>query len=109
MRPEAKIQIYTQPTDLRKGAKGLISIVHNQIKCSLWDGDLFVFFNQHCSLVKILFWDGTGFIVCSKRLIKGRFVNIFQEVENNIIRLSREQMKVLLSGSKLRKILSAQK
>ena len=109
MNPEAEVRIYTKPMDLRKGARGLLAIIQTQIRATIWNGDLFVFFNRHCSLVKIIFWDGTGFMVCTKRLLKGRFVNLFQDIEGDSIYLSQEQMRILLSGATLKKILSVQK
>ena len=107
--PEAQVRIYTKPMDLRKGARGLLVIIQTQIKANLWNGELFVFFNRQCSLVKIIFWDGTGFMVCTKRLLRGRFANLFQDIEGNTIHLTPEQMRILLSGARPKKILSAQK
>ena len=52
--------------------------------------------------IKLLFWDGTGLWLCSKRLEKGRF-NWPMECDGSVrMRLSQEELTLLLGGIDLR-------
>jgi transposase len=67
-----KIFVACGATDMRKSF-GLYGLVEEKIEEDPLSGHLFVFCNRHRNRLKILFWDGSGFWVCAKRLEQGRF------------------------------------
>lgn len=59
-----KVHLALGHTDMRKGLDGLATLIQEHPKKDPFSGHLFVFRGRNASLLKILFWDGTGF-VCS--------------------------------------------
>lgn len=74
--PEARIrvQVYGRPVDLRQSFDGLVALTRHALRADPLSGQLFVFFNRRSTLVKVLYWDRTGFCVWAKRLEAGRFI-----------------------------------
>jgi transposase len=68
-----RIFICHQSVDLRKSFDGLCGCVENIIGASPLSGHLFVFFNRRRTMVRILFWDRSGYCIYSKRLELGCF------------------------------------
>jgi transposase len=69
-----RIFAYTTPTDMRKSFTGLLALVQQVFReHDPYAGTWFVFVNRRANLVKVLAWDRTGFILCAKRLERGRF------------------------------------
>ena len=68
-----KVFVALEPLDMRKSFNGLSAAVREQLGGDPLSGALFVFTNKRRNLLKILFWDGTGYWVSAKRLEKGRF------------------------------------
>ncbi len=58
---------------MNKGINGLSKIVSNELKRPLLNGDVFIFFGKSRQIVKLLCWDGDGFLLYQKRLEKGTF------------------------------------
>ena len=58
---------------MRKSFDGLIGLVQGTLREDVLSGSLFVFFNRRATIVKLVFWDRTGFCVFAKRLEHGRF------------------------------------
>ena len=61
-------------TDMRRGFDGLAVMVQEVIKKDPYSGHLFAFRGKRADRIKILWWDGTGLCLYSKRLERGRFV-----------------------------------
>ena len=68
-----KVYLAMQPQDMRKNFNGLSALVSDHLRMDPYQGALYVFTNRTHTRIKILFWDGTGLWVASKRLEKGRF------------------------------------
>jgi transposase len=68
-----KVHLAVGATDLRKGFEGLQGVIRNQMEMDPSSGHLFVFSNRGKSRIKILYFDGSGMWVLTKRLEKGRF------------------------------------
>ena len=58
---------------MNMGINGLSRIVGNELKRPLLNGDVFIFFGKSRQMVKLLCWDGDGFLLYQKRLEKGTF------------------------------------
>lgn len=58
---------------MNMGINGLSKLVSNELKRPLLNGDVFIFFGKHRQMVKLLCWDGDGFLLYQKRLEKGTF------------------------------------
>ena len=71
---EAKeIYIATGYTDMRKSIDGLASVVQQQFKLEPFQPALFLFCGKRCDRLKVLLWEGDGFVLLYKRLENGRF------------------------------------
>lgn len=68
-----KVFVALDPCDMRKSFNGLYGLVTEHLKEDPKGGALFVFSNKQHNRLKILFFDGTGIWICSKRLERGRF------------------------------------
>lgn len=63
-----------EPVDLRKGIDGLAQLCREKLQADPFSGCLFVFRGRRATAIKLLQFDGQGFILAQKRLSKGRFV-----------------------------------
>jgi transposase len=68
-----KVFVAVAPCDLRKGLNGLYALVTERLGEDPRQGALFVFTNGRHTRIKILFWDGTGLWILTKRLEQGTF------------------------------------
>lgn len=62
-----KVFVYKKACDMRLGFPGLRKLAEKRIE-DPWAGHLFTFFNRKADYVKVLWFDGNGFILLSKRL-----------------------------------------
>jgi transposase len=92
----ARIWIACGATDMRKGFDGLAAIVQLQLLEDPFSGQLFVFRGRCGDRVKLLWWDGDGLCLFSKRLEHGRFV--WPHADSGVVHLSRAQLSMLLEG-----------
>jgi transposase len=68
-----RVFVATTPVDLRGSFNRLYSLVVEHLKGDPLSGNLFLFSNRRRNRIKILWWDGSGLIICAKRLEHGRF------------------------------------
>ncbi|WIM12915.1 IS66 family insertion sequence element accessory protein TnpB [Enhydrobacter sp.] len=68
-----KIHVALGVTDMRKGLDGLAMLVQGVLKQDPFSGHLFLFRGRKAELLKILWWDGTGLCLFTKRLEQSRF------------------------------------
>ncbi len=69
-----KVHLALGYTDMRKGMDGLAMLVQGTLKKDPFCGHLFAFRGKRAQIVKILFWDGNGLCLFTKRLDQGGFV-----------------------------------
>lgn len=93
-----RIYVATGATDMRKGFNGLYGLVRDHLLCDPLSGHLFLFSNAQRNRLRVLFFDGTGLWVCSKRLEKGRFHWPEPGTAQNKLVLSHEELALLLGG-----------
>jgi len=63
--------LYRDPVDMRKSFSGLSGLVNNEMGKDLLTGDGFIFINKRRTLIKILAWDRTGYVIYYKKLASG--------------------------------------
>ena len=68
-----RVFVAVETCDMRKGFEGLSALVGTVLKEEVKSGALFAFSNRRRTRLKILYWDGSGLWVLSKRLEKGTF------------------------------------
>ena len=82
--------------DLQKGIDGLAVMVQQVLGLDPFSGDLFVFRGRRADMVKVLFWDGTGLCLLTKRLEIGAFP--WPTGQSGIESISSAQFSMLLEG-----------
>ena len=83
-------------TDMRKGFDGLAVRVQEVLKRDPHAGHLFVFRGKRGHLVKLLWHDGQGMCLFSKRLDRGKF--IWPNTVGEAVTISAAQLGYLLEG-----------
>ena len=66
----ANIYIVCGHTDMRKSIDGLAAIVQQQFKLDLFSDSLFLFCGRRRDYLKALLWEGDGFLLFYKRLLR---------------------------------------
>lgn len=83
-------------SDLRRGFDGLALQVQEVLKLNPHSGHLFAFRGKRGDLIKLLWHDGQGACLFSKRLEKGRF--IWPTTVGEAVTITPAQMGYLLEG-----------
>ena len=96
LRTGTKIWLAAGVTDLRRGFDGLSAQVQTVLNEQPFSGHVFVFRGRRGDIVKVLWFDGDGLCLFSKRLERGRF--IWPKAESGTVSLSRAQLSMLLEG-----------
>ena len=71
--PTANVVVMHEPISFTNGIEGTTAIARLVLRREPMDGALFVFRNKRRHMLRVLFYDGSGFWLCTKRLSKGRF------------------------------------
>jgi transposase len=72
--PLTRIFLACGATDIRKGFDGLAVLVQQALEQSPHSGALFALRGKRGDLVKLLWYDGQGLCLFSKRMDRGRFI-----------------------------------
>lgn len=96
LRTGTKIWIAAGVTDMRRGFDGLSAQVQTVLNEQPFSGHVFAFRGRRGDIVKVLWFDGDGLCLFSKRLERGRF--IWPKAESGTVSLSRAQLSMLLEG-----------
>ena len=83
-------------TDMRKGFDGLAVLVQQVLLQDPHSGAVFAFRGKRGDLVKLLWCDGQGLCLFSKRMDRGRFV--WPVTATGAVTLSPAQLAMLLEG-----------
>jgi transposase len=89
------------PTDLRKQINGLCTTVTASFEMDPFASALFVFCNKNKNRLKVLFFDGDGFMMLTKRLEKGRFYWPNKIEKEDTMALDVTEFYSLLSSTRL--------
>ena len=85
-------------TDMRKGLAGLAMLLQQALKQDPLSGHQFAFRGKKASMLKILFWDGNGLCLFTKRLDQGAFVLPMMAGHEGSITLTPAQLAMLIEG-----------
>jgi len=91
-----RVWLATGRTDMRKGFDGLALVVQETWRHDPHAGHLFVFRGRRGDLIKVLWHDGLGMCLFSKRLEKGRF--IWPSPADGVVAITPAQLGYLLEG-----------
>jgi transposase len=99
--PGGSVQIYVclDPTDMRRSFDKLASQVEQIVCQNPLSGHFFVFVSRRRTMLKILFWDRTGYCQYFKRLENGLFsIPCATEGGPRSVSISFEVLGLLLDG-----------
>jgi transposase len=92
----ARVWLATGHTDMRKGFGSLALLVQESFKRDPHAGDLWVFRGRRGDLVKLIWHDGDGACLFTKRLERGRF--LWPSIADGVVTISAAQLTYLLAG-----------
>ena len=92
----ARVWLATGHTDMRRGFHSLALLVQDAFKRDPHAGDLWVFRGRRGDLVKLIWHDGDGACLFTKRLERGRF--LWPSAADGVVTISAAQLTYLLSG-----------
>lgn len=97
--PHTRIYLFPGITDMRKSFDGLRALIEqSSVELLPQCGHLFGFSNRRRNMTKFLYWDGTGFWVCAKKLQKGTFWWPKFDERETTHEITPEQLSALLGG-----------
>jgi transposase len=91
-----RVWLATGHTDMRKGFDGLALLVQEVLKRDPHGGHLFVFRGRRGDRIKVIWHDGQGACLFTKRLERGRF--LWPSPADGTVTISAAQLGYLLSG-----------
>jgi len=95
---DVEIFVALEPVNMHLGFDRLAALVTAWMGRSARDPALYVFLNRRRTLLKALFFDGTGFCVFYKRLDRGRY-RLPQPVDGrHVVEMSDADLERLLDG-----------
>jgi transposase len=97
-----RVCLAVEPVDLRRGFEGLALMVRGSLHEDERSSQLFVFTNRRHDRVRLLYWDGTGTWILTKRLETGTFAWPKIPDGQSKLRLRPEALEMLLSGIDLK-------
>lgn len=97
-----KIFMCKEATDMRASYDSLFGRVKTVLSKDPFSGHLFLFVNRTRTSCKCLYYDGTGFVIISKRLEHGTFSNINPFYRDDIV-LTEAEFGLFFEGANLEK------
>jgi len=97
--PPVKVYVAVGVTDMRKQINGLSLMVQAELELDPFSGFIFAFCNRTRKIIKLLYWDRTGFCMWQKRLEKGRFK--WPDSEEDAMCIDSKELGWLLEGLSL--------
>jgi transposase len=90
--------LYVGPTDMCKSFHGLSGLVQHSLNRGPGRDEVFCFINRKRDKLKILQWQGGGFVVWYKRLEEGTFEPFDYAVKQGWIELQYTELIMLIDG-----------
>lgn len=95
-----RVFVAVEAVDFRRGFDGLASHVREVLQREVLEGGLFVFTNRRRNRLRLLWWDGSGLWVATKRLERNTFD--WPRGEGAAVSLRSEQLTALIAGLQVR-------
>lgn len=83
---------------MNMGINGLYQIVRTEMELPPLGGAVFIFFSKNRQQVKLLKWDGDGFLLYQKRLERGTFELPFFDPKNKQCKMPYRTLSAIMSG-----------
>ena len=83
-------------TDMRKSIDGLAAVVQEQFHLDPFSRSLFLFCGKRRDRIKVLLWEGDGFVLLYKRLENGSFK--WPRRESEVKPITWQQFRRLMEG-----------
>lgn len=97
-----KIFVCKEATDMRASYDSLYLKAEKVLKKDPKSGHLFVFINGSRSSCKALYYDGTGFVIISKRMEQGLFSTLNPRYGKEVV-LTQAEFSLFFEGANLEK------
>ena len=97
-----RIYVSKEWTDMRSSYDSLFMRVKEALKHDPYSGHLFLFVNRVRTSCKVLYYDGTGFVILQKRLDRGTFSRVNPSFDSEVI-LTEAEFGLFFEGSDLNK------
>lgn len=96
--PEGQIRVhlYGHPCDMRKSFTGLYALTQQGLRTDPLSGDLCVFISRRATMMKVLYFDRSGFCIWAKKLEAGCFVSDWSQVRTR--EMDWTALKLMLEG-----------
>jgi transposase len=96
--PEGQIRVhlYGHPCDMRKSFTGLYALTQQGLRADPLSGDLCVFISRRAKMMKVLYFDRSGFCIWAKKLEAGCFVSDWSQVRTH--EMDWTALKLMLEG-----------
>jgi transposase len=92
----ARVWLATGHTDMRKGFDSLALLVQQTLHRNPHAGDIYVFRGRRGDLAKLIWHDGQGACLFTKRLERGKFT--WPSAAEGVVTISPAQLSYLLEG-----------
>src|SRR6185503_7105265 len=93
-----RVYVAIGATDMRIGFDGLYGKIRDVLECDPTSGHICLFSNARRNRLKLVFFDGSGLWVCSKRMEGGRLYWPAPAGKEKRVQLSREHFALLIGG-----------
>lgn len=90
---------YADPVDMRKSFNTLAALVTEGLKHDVLTGDLYLFVGRDRKRAKVLYFDGTGICLFSKRLEKGHFAAVWKRSKGKALEMTLSELGLFIEGS----------
>ena len=97
-----RIYACKEPTDMRSSYDSLFDRVKGLLSKDPFSGHLFLFVNRRRTSCKCLYYDGTGFVILSKRLERGTFSCFNPHYKRDIV-FTEAEFGLFFEGANLEK------
>ena len=101
LQSDVRVYLACGYTDMRKGMQGLAMLVQQVLSEDPFNGALYAFRGRHGNLLKLVWHDGIGLCMLTKRLEQGQFAWPSASTTGRIT-LSSAQLAALLDGCEWR-------
>ena len=101
---ENTFHLYSHPTDMRKSFDALSGLVRNNLGNDPTSGEVFFFINKRRDKIKLLYWQGSGYLLYYKRLEKGTFELPRYDASIGSITLTYAQMVMIIDGLSIKNL-----